>query len=178
MAGTSVVVQWLRFQAPNTGDVGLIPGQRISSHIFLPGESHGQRSLVGYSPWGRRESDMTERLHLHLQEWINLFRWTNSVAINKIPLLIKRTNAAIHVKVIYCLQNTKETRITFFHSFFSLWFCTLNNNRWKYWKMAKLLLELHTGRVHSHKTEQHSAVGLPFLPSQGYFTNSIYTLRY
>ena len=28
--------------------------------IFLPGESHGQRSLVGYSPWGRTESDMTE----------------------------------------------------------------------------------------------------------------------
>ena len=32
--------------------------------VFLPGESHGQRSLVGYSPWDRKESDMTERLHL------------------------------------------------------------------------------------------------------------------
>ena len=31
---------------------------------FLPGESHGQRSLVGYSPWGHKESDMTEQLHL------------------------------------------------------------------------------------------------------------------
>ena len=30
--------------------------------VFLPGESHGQRSLVGYSPWGRKELDMTERL--------------------------------------------------------------------------------------------------------------------
>ena len=28
--------------------------------IFLPGESHGQRSLVGYSPWGGKELDMTE----------------------------------------------------------------------------------------------------------------------
>ena len=27
---------------------------------FLPGEAHGQRSLVGYSPKGRKESDMTE----------------------------------------------------------------------------------------------------------------------
>ena len=27
--------------------------------VFLPGKSHGQRSLVGYSPWGRKESDMT-----------------------------------------------------------------------------------------------------------------------
>ena len=31
--------------------------------VFLPGESHGWRSLVGYSPWGRKESDMTEWLH-------------------------------------------------------------------------------------------------------------------
>ena len=29
---------------------------------FLPGEFHGQRSLVGYSPWGRKESDTTEQL--------------------------------------------------------------------------------------------------------------------
>ena len=28
--------------------------------VFLPGESHGWRSLVGYSPWGRTESDTTE----------------------------------------------------------------------------------------------------------------------
>ena len=33
--------------------------------VFLPGESHGGRSLVGYSPWGRKESDVTERLHFH-----------------------------------------------------------------------------------------------------------------
>ena len=32
--------------------------------VFLTGESHGQRSLVGYSPWGRKESDTTEQLHL------------------------------------------------------------------------------------------------------------------
>ena len=31
--------------------------------VLLPGKSHGWRSLVGYSPWGRKESDMTERLH-------------------------------------------------------------------------------------------------------------------
>ena len=31
---------------------------------LLPGESHGQRGLVGYSPWGRKESDTTEGLTL------------------------------------------------------------------------------------------------------------------
>ena len=33
--------------------------------VLLPGKSHGQRSLVGCSPWGRYYSDMTERLHFH-----------------------------------------------------------------------------------------------------------------
>ena len=31
---------------------------------ILPGKAHGQRSLEGYSPWGRKESDTTERLRL------------------------------------------------------------------------------------------------------------------
>ena len=34
--------------------------------VFLPGKFHGQRSLVGYSPWGHKELDTTERLHLGL----------------------------------------------------------------------------------------------------------------
>ena len=33
--------------------------------VLLSGESHGRRSLVGHSPWGHEESDMTERLHFH-----------------------------------------------------------------------------------------------------------------
>ena len=42
--------------------VGKIPWRRKwqPTPVFLPGESQGQRSLVGYSPWGRTESDMTE----------------------------------------------------------------------------------------------------------------------
>ena len=31
--------------------------------VLLPGEFHGQRSLVGYSPWGHKMSDMTEHIH-------------------------------------------------------------------------------------------------------------------
>ena len=33
--------------------------------VLLSGKSHGQRSLKGCSPWGREESDVTERLHFH-----------------------------------------------------------------------------------------------------------------
>ena len=44
--------------------VGKIPQRRewLPTPVFLPGEFHGQRSLVGYSPWGRKESDTAEQL--------------------------------------------------------------------------------------------------------------------
>ena len=42
--------------------VGKIPWRRTwqPSLVFLPGKSHGQTRLVGYSPWGRKELAMTE----------------------------------------------------------------------------------------------------------------------
>ena len=42
--------------------VGNIPQRRAwqSTPVFLPGESYGQRSLVGYSPWDSKELDTTE----------------------------------------------------------------------------------------------------------------------
>ena len=50
--------------------VGKVPWRRgeLLTPIFLPGEVHGQRSLVGYSVWGRKESDTTEAIcHAHTQ---------------------------------------------------------------------------------------------------------------
>ena len=47
--------------------VGNIPWRREwePTPVFLPGEPHGQRNLAGFSPWGHKESDTTERLTLH-----------------------------------------------------------------------------------------------------------------
>jgi len=36
--------------------------------VLLAGKSHGWRSLRGYSPWGGKELDMTERLHFTVKE--------------------------------------------------------------------------------------------------------------
>ena len=47
---TTILLQWRRKWQPTP--------------VFLPGESHGRRSLAGYSSRGRKESDTTERLHL------------------------------------------------------------------------------------------------------------------
>ena len=48
--------------------VGKIPCRRAgqSTLVFLPGEPHGQRSMVGHSPRGCKDSDRTERLTLSL----------------------------------------------------------------------------------------------------------------
>ena len=45
--------------------VGKLPWRRKwqPTQVFLPGESQGQRSLVGYSPWGHKASDTSEWLH-------------------------------------------------------------------------------------------------------------------
>ena len=40
-------------------------GNGTPTPLLLPGKSHGRRSLVGFSPWGRKESYRTERLHFH-----------------------------------------------------------------------------------------------------------------
>ena len=47
--------------------VGKIPWRRkwLPIPVFLPGASHGQRSLAGYSPWDCKESDTTEQLSTH-----------------------------------------------------------------------------------------------------------------
>ena len=47
--------------------VGKIPWRRKwqPTPVFLPGQSYGQESLVGYSPQGVKESDTTEQLNTH-----------------------------------------------------------------------------------------------------------------
>jgi len=64
----ALVVKSQPSSAGDIRDAGLIPpskedppeGKWQPSPIFLPGESHGQRSLVGYHPWGCKKSDVTE----------------------------------------------------------------------------------------------------------------------
>ena len=46
--------------------------------VFLPGESHGRRSLVGYSPQGRKESDTTEGLHFSFSLYLGLLRFAEA----------------------------------------------------------------------------------------------------
>ena len=64
--------------ACNAGDLGSIPRVGRSpwrrkwqtTPVFLPGKSHGQRSLAGYSSWGFKEWDTTEQFHFSLSKRI------------------------------------------------------------------------------------------------------------
>ena len=63
---------WIKSPLHFYGTSGLLPHQFVLQRrqwhptpLLLPGKSHGWRSLVGCSPWGSEESDMTERLHFH-----------------------------------------------------------------------------------------------------------------
>ena len=64
------------------GDPGLVPGSGRShgeghgklAPVFLRGRFHGQRSLEGNSPWGRRESDTTEHKLMHRRLVVGIFR--------------------------------------------------------------------------------------------------------
>ena len=44
---------------------GPLEKETAAHSVFLPGEFHGQRSLVGNSPWGRKDFDMTEHSLIH-----------------------------------------------------------------------------------------------------------------
>ena len=74
--------------------VGKIPWRRkwLLTLVFLPGESHGQSNLMGYSPWGCKELDTTEQLthtaarllrdystHHETQVQKNLMTWINQL---------------------------------------------------------------------------------------------------
>ena len=91
-----------------TGDMGLIPGKIPwrrawqPTPVFLPGKSHGQRSLAGCSPWGRKESDTAEateharvvhaRVHMHTHTHTHtdptgspIYTSNNSQSLHTIP---------------------------------------------------------------------------------------------
>ena len=91
--GTYLVAQTVKHlptmretQVQYLGRKDLLEKEVATHSSILPGKSHGWRSLVGYRPWGCRESDMTEQLHF-LKQKITVFSfsdftwWTDVLSI-------------------------------------------------------------------------------------------------
>ena len=62
--------------------------------MFLDGESHGQRCLADYSPWGCKELDMTEHAHTHIMEKPEQTFW-----LTKLFFDITKTMLKIYVHI-------------------------------------------------------------------------------
>ena len=71
-------------------EVGKIPGRRIwqPAPVFLPGRSHGQRSVENYSSWSRKELGITEWLSLSLIGTLCVKIWKTSKLLLKITVLL------------------------------------------------------------------------------------------
>ena len=68
--------------------------------VFLPGKSHGRKSLIGYSPWGCKESDMTEQLrflYLIITDEVNFMRHQSQPTWNS-PEWMNRLMAKWNIK--------------------------------------------------------------------------------
>ena len=96
--------------------VGKIPWRRKwqSTPGLLPGKSHGQRNLVGYSPWGHKESDTTEPLH-----FTSLIRSLNSPSDSTWKLKVLRP---MWMKKLLCLCYSLASCVNWeLHNWHSIW---------------------------------------------------------
>ena len=73
----------------NAGDMGSIPGfvvwedaleKEMATNSSMPGKSHGQRSLMGYSPWSHKELDTTQRLDIFFPSFVEIYL-TNKIVL-------------------------------------------------------------------------------------------------
>ena len=71
--------------------------------VFLPGEFHGQRNMAGYSPWGHRESNVTERLTLSVS-WHVQGHWDLGLGF---PTQSRALSAGGELKYLEKLRNAK-----------------------------------------------------------------------
>ena len=62
-----------------TWDQSLGQENPLEKEVFLPGEFHGQTSLAGYSPWGRKESDTTEQLILYSKIYMSYLQYLSQL---------------------------------------------------------------------------------------------------
>ena len=129
----SQVVLVVKNPCANAGDVrdavgslgGKIPWKSIwqPTPVFSPEKSHWQRGLVGYSPWGRRESDLTEHTHTMIfAEFVSL--------CNRLHKTVLRHPCHPQSSSCFCSQSFMQSGLwsvtsnTSFHLFCALLYCT------------------------------------------------------
>ena len=98
--------------ACNVGDPGSIPG--LGSYrrkwqptpVFLPGKSYGLKSRAAHSPWGCKESDMSEKASTHTTVSVTLFRNNSLCRCNQVKMRALRLVLVLHD---WCLHEKRRT---------------------------------------------------------------------
>ena len=116
--------------ACNAGELGSIPGSGRSPGrrewqpipVFLPGQSHGQRILVGYSPLGHKESDTTEQLtHKFIKSGVLLIRNHHKQWVSEYWTIAPRRNKGLSsYKPLITTFSTTDQYLTLFSVCFYL----------------------------------------------------------
>ena len=96
--------------------VGKIPWRRewLPTPVFLPGEFHGDRSLVGYSSWGHKELDTTEWLthtHTHTHRQFQKLSPQMAEAAFSIPRALASEDASWQDSVLFTLTELPEPKV-------------------------------------------------------------------
>ena len=100
----------MQYKRPKCQRPRKIPWRRAwqPTPVFLAGESHGQRSLAGYSPWGCKESDMTEWFHLGLENPGK--QMSEGLQSSNSSLLEKKSTVDLHCPVQQPANHTRPFR--------------------------------------------------------------------
>ena len=124
--------------------VSMIIWQRRQWHptpVLLPEKSHGWRSLVGYSPWGREESDTTERLHFHFS--LSCIGEGNG---NPLQYLENPTDGGAWLASIYGIAQS-PTRLKWLSSSMIIWMYFIQVN----FKLKCIIASCHYGAPLANK---------------------------
>ena len=94
--------------------VGNIPWRTawLPTPVFLPGESHGQRSLAGYSPWGQKKSDTTEQLTYF---YLVLYVSKNASNVSSVNKMLALGPKNIYVIIIIILRKYLSNLVSNFY---------------------------------------------------------------
>ena len=110
--------------------------------VLLPGKSHGWRSLVGYSPWGREELDTTERLHFHFS--LSCIGDGNGNPLQCSCLENPRDRGAWWAAIYGAAQSWTQLK----------WLCSSSMSKTIFWFVVRLLRNWSTEEMNKSDHEQ------------------------
>ena len=113
----------LETRVQSLGQEGPLEKEWQSTPVLLPGKSHGLRSLVGYSPWGCKESDTTERLDFRQEKAAVLQEYKVDYACRSSDSEESRGPYSEHIYLYISIQCLRDSLLPYQGFYFSIKTC-------------------------------------------------------